>query len=163
MELDTTPRDPLSLRIFRKEPAANALPPVTSLFELQEEVQALQKENATLRRTLRLSSGLRQRFEKLFDDSPLGLISHDTDGRITEANLTLASWLHRKRAQLIGQHMGTLVAPEDHARFIQHLHQLREDDTTEPVQCTLRLVNQQQTIPVRLESTRQPVSLYSPH
>ncbi|NOX92513.1 MAG: PAS domain-containing protein [Gammaproteobacteria bacterium] len=121
----------------------------------------LQKQNATLRQTLRLSSGLRQRFEVLFDASPLGLFTHDAEERIVEANLALANLLQVKRAQLIGQHIGKFIAPQDHAHFIQHLTRLRDNNKNgDSAHCTIALMTSQQTqIKVRMKSTMQTANI----
>ena len=120
-----TANDPLSRRIFRDDNIPPALQAAETLVGLRAELKALEQENDVLQRTLKLSSGLRQRFETLFDASPLGLLSCDSDDMIVEANLTLAKLLQSERKQLIGQHFGQFVAVKDHARFIQHLNQLR--------------------------------------
>jgi len=107
-----------------------------------------------------LSSGLRQRFEILFDASPLGLFTHDAEERIVEANLALANLLQMKRAQLIGQHIGNFIAPQDHARFIQHLTWLRDNKNGGSAHCTVSLVSsQQKQIRVRMKSTIQPTGI----
>jgi len=124
-------------------------------FVLREKFRTLQKQNATLRQTLRLSSGLRQRFETLFDASPLGLFTHDTNEQIVEANLTLANLLQVKRSQLIGQHIGKYIAQEDHARFIRHLTWLRDNNKNgASAHCTILLItSQQMQIKVQMKST----------
>jgi len=117
---------------------------------------ALQNENERLQKTLRLSSGLRQRFEELYDAFPIGLLSLDADDHIIEANLTFAALLDTKRSRLIGQHLGTMVAAKDHATFIQHLTQVREQTSGSPgtKRCTLHLTGtNSQSIETRLESS----------
>jgi len=157
-----TPDDPLSHRIFRGDSLPKAHRATDTLFSLREELQTLQKQNATLQRTLRLSSGLRQRFEALFDASPLGLFAQDAEDQIVEANLTLANLLQVKRAQLIGQHIGNFIAPQDHAHFIQHLTQLRDNKTGANAHCTVTLITAQQTqIKVLMECTLQTTSAYN--
>lgn len=151
-----TPTDPLSRRIFQGDTPSKAIQSADTPLSLREEIKALQRQNATLQQTLRLSSGLRQRFETLFDTSPLGLFTHDAEGQIMEANLTLANLLQVKRAQLIGQHIGSFIAPRDHARFIHHLMQLQENTSHSAVQCTLTLITAQNTeVDVQMESTLQ--------
>ncbi len=109
-----------------------------------------------------MSSGLRQRFEALFDASPLGLFTHDAEEQIVEANLTLANLLHVDRRQLIGQHIGNYIAPQDHARFIQQLTQLRDNQNGATVQYSLTLVTAQQVkVEVQVESTLQKSDTYT--
>jgi len=153
---DITPQDPLSRRIFQGDDSLRLLHSTDTPNTLRKELRTLQKQNATLQRTLRLSNGLRQRFETLFDASPLGLFTHDADDQIMEANQTLATLLQTDRAQLIGQHIGRFIAPQDHALFIQHLSQLREPTSDGSAQCTITLLNPQKIhIKVQMESTLQ--------
>lgn len=158
---DFTPHDPLSRRIFQADRSHKALQSFDVPFVLREKFRTLQKQNATLRQTLRLSSGLRQRFETLFDTSPLGLFTHDTDERIVEANLTLANLLQVKRTRLIGQHIGKFIAPQDHARFIRHLTWLRDHNNNgASAHCTISLMTPQQAqIKVQMKSTIQTTGI----
>jgi len=130
-------------------------------FVLREKFRTLQKQNATLRQTLNLSSGLRQRFETLFDASPLGLFTHDTNEQIVEANLTLANLLQIKRSQLIGQHIGKFIAPQDHAHFIRHLTWLRDNNkNAASAHCTISLMTSQQIqVKVQMKSTIQTTGM----
>ncbi len=41
--------------------------------------------------------------EDLFDNAPCGYVSAGSDGRITKANLTFATWLGRDRSDLVGR------------------------------------------------------------
>ncbi len=74
-----------------------------------------------------------------------------------EANLALANLLQVQRAQLIGQHIGNFIAPQDHAHFIRHLTWLRDNNKNGAcAHCTISLVTSQQTqIKVRMKSTIQ--------
>ncbi len=115
-----------------------------------------------MHRSLRLSSELRQRFEELYDASPIGLLTLDIDDCITEVNLTLAEILGVERTHLIGQHVGNAIAPDDHAIFIHHLTQVREQTSCSPAseRCTLHLINSaSKTIETRLESTLIPATI----
>lgn len=162
IKLHFTPNDRLSQRIFKGDEFPASLQSAETLFGLRAEIKALQKENAALQRTLQLSSGLRQRFENLFDTSPLGLLTCDSDDQIVEVNLTLANLLHMERTQLIGKHFGNFIAPSDHAQFIQHLSQLRDDDNAISTHCNVTLITEQHTqIGVRIESTLQQASTYN--
>jgi C4-dicarboxylate-specific signal transduction histidine kinase len=79
-----------------------------------------------------------------------------------EANLTLANLLQVERAQLIGQHIGHFIAPQDHARFIQHLTQLRGNKTGASAHCTVTLITPQQTqTTVQIDSTLQAATSYN--
>lgn len=156
-----TPNDPLSRRIFQGDVPSQAPQPAYTLFSLRKELQTLQKQNAALQQTLRLSSGLRQRFEALFDASPMGLFTHNIEDQIVEANLTLANLLQMDREQLIGQHIGSFIAPQDHANFIHHLTQLRDQKNNATAICTITLITRQKTeVAVQLESTLQPAGTY---
>jgi len=158
---DFLANDSLSRRIFQNDGPELTIRPITSLFSLRAELKTLRDENEILQQTLRLSSGLRQRFEELYDDSPVGLLTLDVDDRIIEANLTFAQLLGIKRSDLIGQHVGRMIAPEDHATFIRHLTQLREHTSCSPAseRCALRIINtDSEHIETRLESSLVPAN-----
>ena len=149
-----TPDDSLSRRIFHGDAPPQPSLPGQSLFTMREEMQHLQQQITSLQKSLGLNRGLRQRFEALYDASPLGLLTHDADECIIEANLTLANLLGVERDQLIGQHIGRFIAAQDHAHFIQHLTHLRDDVSGSQRRCTLTLTSAQQArIPVQMECT----------
>lgn len=157
-----TADDALSRRIFRDVPPADASSIAIRQHFSRATFTALQKENEHLQQALHLTSGLRLRFQQLYDTSPIGLLSLDANDHIIEANLTFAQLLDAQRPALIGKHLGTMIATEDHATFIQHLTQVREQTSCSPAseRCTLHLIDANlQNIEVRLESTLAPADL----
>lgn len=154
--------DPLSQRIFKGDELPTSLQPAETLFSLRAELEELQKENDALQRSLQLSSGLRQRFESLFDEFPLCLLSLDDEENIVEANLTLARLLHMDRAQLIGQPISSIIDPQDHADFLQELSQAHNQKNTPHALGEVTLITAQQTpVKVQIESTLLHASAYS--
>lgn len=150
-----TADDALSRRIFHDEPPEESLGFTGLSTFSRAKFLALQEENQLLQQALLLSSGLRQRFEELYDASPIGLLSLDADDHIIEANLTFAQLLDTQRPRLIGQHLGKMIADEDHAAFIQHLTHVREQTSCSPAceRCTVHLTSAgSPNIEVRLES-----------
>lgn len=120
--------------------------------ELQDVINNLRQENDALRRTLRMHNGLRQRFEQLYDASPVGYLTIGGNGCIVEANLMIARLLGIQRSWLIGKNLDLYIADEDYSLFTRHLDYLRESNS--PDVCTLHFVNNHgEHVNVRMEST----------
>jgi phosphoglycerate-specific signal transduction histidine kinase len=157
-----TANDPLSQRIFKGDDLPAALQPAETLISLHSELEALQQENDALQRSLQLSGGLRQRFETLFDEYPLGLLSLDEEQHIVEANLTLANLLHMDRAQLIGQPLRKIIDPQEHSDFLPQLNQEHNQKNTPCEHGEVTLMTAQQTpVKVHIESTMLHASAYN--
>jgi len=73
----------------------------------------------------------------------------------------LANLLQIKRSQLIGQHIGKFIAPQDHAHFIRHLTWLRDNNkNAASAHCTISLVtSQQMQVKVQMKSTIQTTGM----
>ena len=107
-----------------------------------------------------MTSGLRHRFEALYDASPLGLLTLDANNHIIEANLTFAQLLGIERTQLIGQKLEQFIASEDHATLTHHLTQVREQSSPSSSEwhCRLHFARavDSNTIETQLESLLLP-------
>lgn len=120
--------------------------------DYRDVIDRLRQENDALRKTLRMHNGLRQRFEQLFDASPVGYLTIGGNGYIVEANLMVARLLGTQRSLLIGKNIDHYVADEDYSLFTRHLDYVR--NTKGPDVCTLHLINNTgEHINVRMEST----------
>ena len=150
MEQEYLYNDPLSRRIFN---LFDELDEETA--PIADELKALRLENATLRQTIKLNDGLRQRFEELYDNATLGLLTISGADYILEANLTLSRLLKMQRNELIGQHVGSFIATPDHCIFIHHLNHVRESGITDA--CQLRMIDSNGNLfNARLESSPIP-------
>jgi PAS domain S-box-containing protein len=80
----------------------------------------LESQNEELRRTQVALAEARDRYVQLYDHAPVGYITIDRHGVITEANLTAASLLNVERAVLAGSHFLRFVAGHDADRWVRH-------------------------------------------
>lgn len=120
--------------------------------ELRDVIKHLRQENDALRKTLRMHNGLRQRFEQIYDNSPIGYLTISGNGCIAEANLMMARLLGIQRSWLIGQNLDHYIADEDKRLFSRHLDYVR--NTRGPDVCTLHIVDGNgEKVSVRMEST----------
>ncbi len=102
-----------------------------------------QRDAQNLRAALR-------KYTTLFELSPIGYVTLDHLGRITEINLAVARMLGMKRQQLVGRKLVELVAPADKSLLEEHL---RQCCTLGQVTCELHLVcHEGREIPVELRS-----------
>jgi len=120
--------------------------------QLHEALQHLRQENDALRKTLRMHNGLRQRFEQLYDATPIGYLTISGNGCILEANLKIARVLGIQRSWLIGQNLNHYITDEDYRLFTRHLEFIKNHQG--PDICNLNLINNNgEKIPVRMESS----------
>lgn len=120
--------------------------------EYQDVMKHLRQENDALRKTLRMHNGLRQRFEQLYDASPIGYLTISGNGCIVEANLMIARLLGIQRSWLIGQNIEHYITDTDYPFFTRHLDYVR--NTNGPDVCTLHILNSDgEQVNVRMEST----------
>ena len=119
--------------------------------ENQEIIEHLRQENDALRKTLRMHNGLRQRFEQLYDSSPVGYLTIDSNGCIVEANLMIARLLGIQRSWLIGKNFDHYISDEDYRLFARHIDSVRNSKQANV--CTLQITNNNgENITVRIES-----------
>jgi PAS domain S-box-containing protein len=97
--------------------------------DLQVHQIELEMQNEELRRLQLDMDAVRQRYFDLYDLAPVGYCTVCREGKILEANLTLATLLGRSRSQLIGRQFFLFIHPED--RYIFHHHFQRLFDSEE--------------------------------
>ncbi len=121
------------LRVDAEAKLARARPaeaPVRSAQELLHELQVyrieLEMQNETLRKAQAALEESRDRYLDLYEFAPIGYLTLDNSGQITEINLTGAALLGADRGQLLQHPFALLVAPEDRDRWYKHrLHALQ--------------------------------------
>ena len=97
----------------------------------------------------KLRAALRK-YTTLFELSPIGYVTFDHMGHISEINLTVARLLGMSRDQLVGKKLVDFVAPSDKSTLEDHL---RQCCTLGQVTCELHLVSHDgRNIPVELRS-----------
>ena len=114
------------------------------LHELQVNQIELEMQNETLRQTQMAMEESRDRYVDLYDFAPVGYLSLNADGLISQINLTGAALLGAERSKLLNQRFAQFVAPQDRDRWHSHysaaqqqgceLLLLRRDGSTFPVQ-----------------------------
>jgi PAS domain S-box-containing protein len=92
------------------------------LQELQVHQIELQMQNEALRQAQAALEESRDRYLDLFEFAPIGYLTLDNAGQISEINLTGAVLLGADRGQLLQRSFALLVAPED--RDMWHKHRL---------------------------------------
>jgi PAS domain S-box-containing protein len=91
------------------------------VHSLQAHQIELEMQNKAQSEALRLSQAAltesRDRYTALHEFSPVGYLTLDADGLITDANLTAATMLDVERGKPEPQHFSRIVAAEDRERF----------------------------------------------
>ncbi|MFP4529496.1 MAG: ATP-binding protein, partial [Candidatus Kapaibacterium sp.] len=65
-------------------------------------------------------SNSRDRYRNLFDNAPVGLVTIDTHGFLTDVNQTLCQWLGYEKNQLIGEHLNIFTNGKYQHSFFLH-------------------------------------------
>jgi PAS domain S-box-containing protein len=83
------------------------------LHELRVHQIELEMQNEELRRAQLSLDAQREKYFYLFDLAPVGYLTLDNDGRVTDANLTAVGLLRVERQVLFGQPFSAFVLSED--------------------------------------------------
>ena len=102
----------------------------TVLHELNVHQIELEMQNEELRAVHFDLDRQREKYFELFDQAPSGYLVTDSDGVVTEANLTAASLLGVQREELIGHTLREFVVAEDQDDLYRFMRAL--DTTGEP-------------------------------
>ncbi|TKB34736.1 MAG: PAS domain S-box protein [Nitrospira sp.] len=101
-----------------------AVMPVKDVQQLVHELQVhqveLEMQNEELRRTQLALEAARDRYVELYDFSPAGHLTLDTQGTIVEANLRAGTLLGVTRNTLIGKSLAGFIASEEEGTFHRH-------------------------------------------
>ncbi len=88
---------------------------------LQTHQIELEMQNRELREAQIELEASRNRYADLYDFAPVGYVTLNTKGVITEINLTAARMLGLERANIINQPMTRWLEPESRTAFLNHL------------------------------------------
>jgi len=121
------------------------------LHELQVHQIELEMQNDELRKARdEMEAGL-EKYSELYDFAPVGYLTLDQEGAISETNLTAATLLGVPRASLVKQRLAFFVDPHDRPHF--HSFILQVFGTKTRKECDVRLlVNGKRAVDVRLEA-----------
>lgn len=90
------------------------------LHELQVHQIELEMQNETLRLAQISLEEARNRYQNLYEQAPVGYLSVNAEGLITEINLAGADFLGMERKKLLQKSFTSFVAREDQDRWVRH-------------------------------------------
>ena len=80
-----------------------------------------------------------QRFQRFFDDAPLGIALLGSNGRLTECNRAMAAMLGVAVTDMIGRRLDDILSPDSRAVVAERLAQVAKgNDMREPLEVKLR-------------------------
>ena len=127
------------LRTTKRDVAAMPVKDVQQLVhELQVHQIELEMQNEELRRTQMELEAARDRYMDLYDFSPAGHLTLDTNGTIVEANLRAGTLLGINRKELIGQSLARFIASDDQDVFHRHCQEVLKTGTRQTCEVHLR-------------------------
>lgn len=105
-----------------------SLPARELLHELEVHQIELEMQNEQLRQTEASLEASRDHYIDFYDFAPVGYITLDRNGLITEINLTGAALLGSERAKLLKRHLSGFIAPGDSDSYHRHFLQVINSD-----------------------------------
>jgi len=142
MDLSSLSKDELTenLRSLQRRDSDLAEDRIEDLVqELQVHRVELEMQNRALRETENEFELALQRYSDLYDHLPIGCITVTPGGRIVQANLTVAGWMRRDRAHLIGGYFNWFLDAFDAGRFAAHIDACVRTGCEQTLDLTLRL------------------------
>lgn len=109
------------------------------VYELQIHQEELEIQNEELRGVQVELQTSRDRYADLYDFAPVGYLTLDGIGNVTEANLTAATMLNVARSRLVGSRFAMHCHPRSRAELNAYLDNVRNSD--ERLSCELELTN----------------------
>ncbi len=106
------------------------------LHELRVHQIELEMQNDELRRLQVALEESRDRYADLYEFAPVGYLTLDREGIITEANLTAATLLGVDRKMIVDRRFASFVSPEDSDLWHLHLQSMLQHDCP---RCDLKL------------------------
>ena len=126
------------LRTTKRDVAAMPIKDVQQLvYELQVYQIELEMQNEELRRAQVELETARDRYVDLYDFSPAGHLTLDTQGTILEANLRVGTLFGLSRKKLIGQPLARFIAPSDTNTFHRHCQDVLNTGTRQTCEVSL--------------------------
>ncbi len=107
------------------------------IHELQVHQIELGLQNEDLHRIQTELEASRNRYADLYDFAPVGYLTVDENGLITQANLTCALMLGRERRALLRLFLARLIISEDEDIYYLHRRKILDDKT--PQSCEIRI------------------------
>lgn len=98
------------------EPSGDVIAHTVGVYQAELEVQ-----NEELRHTRDQLAASRDRYFRLFDVCPVGIVEVDAGGVVQDANRSAARLLGRATDRLVGRHFLGVIDPADHPVWTDHL------------------------------------------
>jgi PAS domain S-box-containing protein len=121
------------------------------VYELQIHQIELEMQNEELHEMQYALAAARDRYSELYDFAPVGYLTLDARGMITEANLTACRLLGVDREFLVRERLSHFLAPESRDIFHRHHQAVRASSGTHRCELSLQRLNGQ-SLSVQLES-----------
>lgn len=142
-QYDKKPKE--QLRVSAEAQLANSqLPEITAhtakemLHELCVHQIELEMQNETLQQSLQALEESRDRYIDLYEFAPVGYLTLNMDGMISEINLTGVTLLGRERKKLIHKSLRTLVAAEDQDKWVRHFMSTKNQAKKSSIELSLQ-------------------------
>jgi PAS domain-containing protein len=110
------------------------------VHELQVHQIELEMQNEELIKVYETAEAALKKFTLIFDQAPIGFITIERDGTITELNFSAAEMLGDRRFSLLGANIRMHIAEGSRSGFFNFLKKLYETNGKEV--CKICLVNQ---------------------
>jgi PAS domain S-box-containing protein len=125
-----------------KKPEAGFAPDETDLKRLVHELQVhqieLEMQNEELKRAREEVEEVLARYIDLYDFAPVGYLTFDEKGLISELNLTAAQLLGIERSFLVGKPFSSFIQRELQDRFYLHLQNVLESSAKQTCELVLK-------------------------
>src|SRR6266850_2314043 len=121
------------------------------VYELQIHQIELEMQNEELHKTQYALAAARDRYSELYDFAPVGYLTLDARGVITEANLAACRLLGVDREFLVRERLSHFLAPESRDIFHRHHQAVRASSGTQRCELSLQRPDGQ-SLSVQLES-----------
>ncbi len=108
------------------------------IHKLQVHQIELEPQNEELKRVQLVLEESRDKYQNLYDLTPVGYFTLNHKGLIKEVNLTGATLLGMPRPKLIGRDFGRFVAPENLDKWDQHLTSVFRREEAQICDLTIR-------------------------
>ncbi|MFA4904343.1 MAG: PAS domain S-box protein [Desulfobaccales bacterium] len=130
------------------------------VHELQVHQARLAMQHQELHLAKKSNTEARDRYADLYDFVPVGYLTLDLQGTITEINLTGVGMLRTEKSRLMNQHFHLWVAPESREEWLTHFQKLFETGVRHS--CEIKLLPQAgQPFYAALDSQVAPAGLGS--
>jgi diguanylate cyclase (GGDEF)-like protein/PAS domain S-box-containing protein len=132
-------RDAAEAQLANSQPSEILARPAEGLLhELSVHQIELEMQNEALRQTQHALEESRDRYIDLYEFAPVGYLTLNVDGMITEINLTGATLLGWERNKLIHKSLRMLVVAEDQDKWVRHFISVKKQTENSRIELSLQ-------------------------